>query len=304
MKKFQHALTSALSLGFVFALLLSQSACLRLDGNLFNPNANPITEYKLDAYEGPRECASLPDSFDIDSSKISLFTIPVNADEKIYAVYLGDINRIATDTVILYCHGNKDHMDLYWNRAKLLANVGGKNRFGVLMMDYRGYGLSDGTPSEDNLYEDVDKCMLWLQQQGLSSDRLIMYGFSMGTAPASRLTAQPRTLTPMRLILEAPFASAEVMVQDAARLAMPADYFVNLKIDNAEQIKTVQQPFLWLHGVNDDFLSIVTHGEVVFANYQGSRSTAFRVANGGHSDVPDIMGYAAYIQALQAFILQ
>lgn len=289
-------------LAFIFLLLLSQTACLRLDNNLFNPNVDPITEYKFDAYDGPRECASLPDSFDIDSSLIHLFTIPVTTDEKIYAVYLGDMSRIATDTVVLYCHGNKDHMDLYWNRAKMLANVGGKNRLGVLMMDYRGYGLSEGTPSEDNLYEDVDKCMQWLQTQGLTSDRLVMYGFSMGTAPATRLTAEPRTLTPMRLILEAPFASAEVMVQDAARLAMPGDFFVNLKIDNAEKIKEVNQPFLWIHGINDDFLSIRTHGEVVYAGYQGQRGTALRVANGGHSDVPAIYGYEAYIDALEQFI--
>jgi len=289
---------------FISVLLLVQTSCLRLDGNLFNPNANPITEYKLDDYTGPRECASLPDSFDIPDSLVHLFTIPINSDEKIYAVYLGDMAQIATDTVILYCHGNKDHIDLYWNRAKLLANVGGKNRLGVLIMDYRGYGLSEGKPSEDNLYEDVDKCMQWLQSQGLTSDRLVMYGFSMGTAPATRLTAQPRTLTPMRLILEAPFASAEVMVQDAARLAMPASYFVDLKIDNAEQIRAVEQPFLWIHGVADDFLSITTHGEVVYSGYEGQRGTAYRVANGGHSDVPAIMGYETYLQALQTFIFE
>ncbi len=289
---------------YILPLALLCSACLRLDGNLFNPNVNKITEYGLDNYTGPREIASLPDSFDIDDSLVHLFTLPVNADERIYAIYIGDLARIATDTVILYCHGNKDHMDLYWNRAKLLANVGGKNRLGVMLMDYRGYGLSDGEPSEENLYEDVDRCAQWLQEQGLTSDRLIMYGFSMGTAPACRLTAQPRTLRPQRLILEAPFASAEVMVQDAARLALGADFFVDLKIDNAEQIKSIEQPFLWIHGVNDDFLSITTHGEVVWAGYEGVRGIAVRVNGGGHSDVPAIMGYEAYRQQLETFIFQ
>ena len=87
---------------------------------------------------------------------VHLFTLDSQTPDestptKIYAQYLGDISRIATDTVILYCHGNYAHMDAYWQRAKILANVGGKHRFGVLMMDYRGFGLSEGAATEDGM---------------------------------------------------------------------------------------------------------------------------------------------------------
>ena len=71
--------------------------------------------------------------------------------KKIHAVYLGNIADIATDTIILYCHGNRDHLDFYWPRIKLLANVGGKNRYGVLAMDYRGFGLSEGPATEEGM---------------------------------------------------------------------------------------------------------------------------------------------------------
>lgn len=128
-------------------------------------------------------------------------------------MYLGYITRIATDTVILYYHDNKDHLDFYYPPVQLLAWVGGKHRFGVMSFDYRGFGLSEGKPSESSLYADADAAMQWLKQQGLSSDRLIIYGFSMGTAPATELTAKPRSLTPSKLILEVIFASAEVFIK-------------------------------------------------------------------------------------------
>ena len=47
-------------------------------------------------------------------------------------------------------------MDSYWQRTKLLANVGGTNNYGVMTFDYQGYGLSSGTPSEAGMYDDAD----------------------------------------------------------------------------------------------------------------------------------------------------
>ena len=91
-------------------------------------------------------------------------------------------------------------MDFYWQRAKLLANVGGKNKYGVLMIDYRGYGMSEGKPSEEGMYTDVNTALNWLKKSGLTNDRLVMYGFSLGTAPACELTANTRDMVPSILI--------------------------------------------------------------------------------------------------------
>jgi len=290
MKK--SVLLSALSLIFLISC--------RLDNFLFNPNNTKITEYKLDLYPGEKDFV-LDESYNIPSDKIHLFTLN-SGGNVIYAIYIGELTRIATDTVIMYCHGNKDHMDFYWQRAKLLANVGGKNRFGVMMIDYRGYGLSTGKPTEKGLYEDVDVALSWLKSNGLTSDRLVIYGFSMGTAPATELSAKPRSLTPSKLILEAPFASAQVMVQDAIKLAIPGKFVTDLKIDNAAEIKKVIIPFLWIHGTNDKFLSIKTHGEVVFKNYGGSKKFAYRIKGADHSDVPVVMGFKYYCDVIEKFI--
>jgi pimeloyl-ACP methyl ester carboxylesterase len=287
-----------------FSLLLFSSCNQRLDDNLYD--SSTLTSYKHEDYEGYREL-SMDDSYNIPATLISDFFIFSKAtgetkETKIYATYIGDISRIATDTVIMYCHGNRDHMDLYWNRAKLLANTGWKNRFGVLMIDYRGYGMSEGKATEEGMYADVDAALQWLSEKGLDNARLVMYGYSLGSASACELTASPRSLVPSKLILEAPFASTEVMVQDASKLNMPASYFTDSKLDNAEKIKRVQQPFLWLHGVDDSFLSIKTHGEVVYKNYRGKYSEAHRIPGAVHNNVPQVMGFLEYSSVILSFI--
>ncbi|MDD3878068.1 MAG: alpha/beta hydrolase [Bacteroidales bacterium] len=288
----------------LLTIVLLNTSCLRLDDLLHNNNINPITEYKLGDYEG--EIAfTLPDSMKIEQDKIHLFQILSDFDgvaKNIYALYLGDTARIAIDTVILYCHGNWDHLDYYYPCIQLLANAGGKHNYGVMSFDYRGYGLSEGYPTESFLYADTDAAMKWLKSKGLTNDRLVIYGFSMGTAPATELTANTRSMTPSKLILEAPFASGETLVQDATGLALPGSYIIDLKIDNAQEIQKVTQPFLWFHGTDDKKIRIETHGEVVYKNYGGTVSYACRVPGAGHSDIPVVLGYDHYLNIIDNFI--
>jgi len=281
------------------------SSCLRLDDNLYNLT-DKISEYKLDNYTGENDFV-LDNSYQIPDSLVHLFSLSSKASNEsvatsIRAIYIGSLSKIKTDTVIMYCHGNKWHMDFYWQRAKLLAHVSGKNKYGILMIDYRGYGLSEGKPTEDGLYADVDAALQWLKINGLSDSRLMMYGFSMGTAPACELTSKPRSMTPAKIILEAPFASADVLANDGSGLNMPGSFFTNLKIDNAEEIKTISKPFCWMHGTNDNFLNIKTHGEVVYKNYKGLYQEAHRIEGADHGEIPVKMGFKNYLNTLSTFI--
>ncbi|MBK6837952.1 MAG: hypothetical protein IPG90_06515 [Bacteroidetes bacterium] len=91
----------------------------------------------------------------------------------------------------------------------------------------------------------------------------------MGSAPATKLSAEPRSMTPSKLMLEAPFANAETMVQDGSGLALPGSTVTDLQINNAEEIKHITTIFL-IHGEADDFVNINTHGAIVYANYNGT----------------------------------
>lgn len=289
---------------FLFIVVLNSSGCLRLDSQLFNNKS--LDTYLFDAYTGEKELPSLPATYQVADSMVHLFSLTsqskTEGDATIYAVYLGNINSINTDTVILYCHGNRDHMDFYWNRAKLLAHIGGKHRYGVLMFDYRGYGKSGGKPTEKGMYADVTACLNWLAQKGVSAHQLQIYGYSLGSAVATEVMYGDYTPKPSQLILEAPFASSDVMVHDASGLALPRSFFTNSKINNADKIRNVSAPFCWIHGTADDFLSIDTHGEVVYKNYRGNKSEPHRIQGGLHNNVPEVWGYEAYINTLKIFI--
>ncbi len=291
---------------YIFPFLLIFSGCLTLDDNLFNNEK--LSEYRLKNYTGNVDFR-LDASYDIPDNLVHLFTLQSKGSNEssattIYAVYIGEISRIATDTVIMYCHGNRDHMDFYWPRAQLLANAGAKNRYGVMMIDYRGFGMSDGHADEKGLYADVDAALAWLKEKGLNNRRLMIYGFSLGCAPATKMCAHYYSLHPSKLMLEAPFASPEVMVQDGTGLTLSGAFFTSFKLNNAEEIQKVQQPFFWIHGEADDFLNVDTHGQVVYDHYQGIYKEAHRIPGAGHSTIQTTMGFFPYLKCVEDFILK
>lgn len=286
-------------------LILSLFGCLKMDDLPFL--GEEVTEYKFEDYEGDQEI-DLPDSYRIADSNIHLLTLnsklPEETDgETIYAVYIGNINTISKDTVIVYCHGQSKHMDAYWERAKLLANTGSKNRYGVLMMDYRGYGLSTGKSSEASLYQDVRTCLDWLDKKGVASQEVVMYGFSLGSIPATDLAAFYKTASPNKLILEAPLASAENLTEESLLIDVSPTFFTSLKFDNVEKIKSVTQPFMWIHGTVDDYLAI-TNGEAIYNRHGGDYKEAYRIIGANHGDVPAIWGFENYSEKVLDFIIR
>lgn len=290
----------------IIIIVIALASCYQLDDLAF-PSDNTITSYQLDNYTGETDMV-LPDSLKIAQDKITLLTLDSKSETesepvKIAALYIGDLSRIKTDTIIVYCHGQADHIDFYWPRAKLLANVGGKNHYGVLMMDYRGYGLSKGEPTEEGMFADVIASLRWLKEKGVSNSRTIMYGFSLGTVPATELAARFSEFLPSKLILESPMASTNNLTQESSLINVSATFITTLKFNNAETIKEVKQPFLWMHGTADDYLAI-TNGEIIYTNYCGIYKEAHRVegAKHGANGVPQTLGWSAYFKIVDDFI--
>ena len=92
------------------------------------------------------------------------------------------------------------------------------------------------------------------------------------------------------------------MVNDAAKVSMNNNYFTSTDFEVADLIKDVTVPFLLLHGEKDDFLSIKTHGEIVYKNYGGSESTFIKVPTADHGDLPAEQGYEEYKNSLLEFV--
>ena len=99
--------------------------------------------------------------------------------------------------LILYFHGNADNLQRWGNYAIDFTSHG----YDILMVDYRGYGKSTGTPNETVLYSDAQVVLSWVKSN-LPYRKLILYGRSLGSAVASNLAL---TSNPDLLILETPF---------------------------------------------------------------------------------------------------
>lgn len=284
--------------------LFALGACERLDSSFFN--GTEIKGYLLDNYQGEVDFR-LDSTYNIPSNRIYLNILPSQTQSEktetyIPFVYIGNLSRLRTDTVILYFHGNRDHMDFYWQRAKLLANAGGKNRYGVMMIEYRGFGTAKGQSNEQTLYADAQAAVRHLQNSGVTSDRLIFYGFSLGCAPAIELAYRPRTMAPSKVILEAPFASAMNLIETGAGLNMPSSYFTDMRVDNFRKIGNIIQPLMWIHGTEDDYLNIETNGRMIFNRHRGRFKEGHEINGAGHSTVQTTWGFQPYLKAVDAFI--
>jgi pimeloyl-ACP methyl ester carboxylesterase len=154
------------------------------------------------------------------------------------------------------------------------------------------------------MYRTTARAIEWLQAQGLQNDRFVIFGFSLGSAAACEVAAHPTAyaLAPSKLILEAPFASAEVMIQDGGLLSMPGSFLVDLLIDNATEIKKINIPLLWIHGQDDSFLTVKSHGQPVYDNKTNGYKEAFLVPGGEHETTPFVAGYQNYIDHISVFI--
>ena len=273
------------------------------------------SDYLLDAFTGndfsDDKNFALDASYDIAASSInpvSFTSFDGDSEATIHGIFVGDQANIATNTVIIYCHDKSGNIDNYWQRIKLLAKLD-LDQYGVLAIDYRGYGKSGGETSENSLTADLAAAIVWLEDQGLSGSRLILYGFGLGSVPVVEIAANPRTLSPSKIIVEAPIASMEILLQEALYQSTPGHYLTDLKFNNVNRIKSVTQPLFWMHGVKDDVYPLA-HGQLVYDAHFGVENTDKRkliLANAGHNNVPPLIStitsnsFDQYILNIQNF---
>ena len=266
----------AIRILLVIAAALASSAC-EMDGFLFNTEA-------LDRYSPP---ASIPDSL--------LEKVTFTSDGNTLHGYWIRSDGSRPGLAILYCHGNKHNMDAYWDRIEFLRTLGAD----IFTFDYRGFGLSEGSSSQEGMYADAEAALALVMADGFIADSLVLYGFSLGNVASIHLAAN--RITPRALIAESPFASSTSLVQGATVLDFPARWLTDGTFNNAETIKRVTAPLLVLHGEEDDFVRYRDNGKVVYDNAT-TQKTLIAVAAAVHDNVPQTMGLPAYFAALRAHI--
>ena len=192
--------------------------------------------------------------------------------------------------VVLFCHGNAGNIR---HRAGLLKGL--QQRIGVsaMIFDYRGYGHSEGTPTEAGVMADARAARKWLaQREGIAEDRIVLMGRSIGGAVAVDLAAGDGA---RGLILESTFSSVPDV---AARLypLLPVRLLMRSKFDSTAKIGRYKGPLLQSHGDADRVIPYQL-GRRLHAAANGPKQ--FVVIRGGDHNDPQT---DEYYDALVAFL--
>ncbi len=135
----------------------------------------------------------------------------------------------------------------------------------VLAVEYRGYGRSEGKPSETGLYRDADAAYDYLvQEQHIPAERIISFGQSLGSAVAADLASR-RTVA--GVVLEGSFPSARAVAQKVYWFLPGISLVGKSKFDTAKKLASVRVPILIVHCVRDPVVSF-SLGEEVYRQAQ------------------------------------
>ncbi len=159
-----------------------------------------------------------------------------------------------SDLWLLYFHGNGETMAAYLPVTTKLHALG----LNVLMLEYRGYGNSEGVPSEDGLYRDAQASYAWLLNRGVSPEKIVVYGFSLGSGVAVELASRTPVGT---LILEAPYTSFPDVARAAYRVVPPK--LMKNRFASKEKIADIETPTLFIHA-EDDRTVPYSQGETLY----------------------------------------
>lgn len=190
---------------------------------------------------------------------------------------------------LLYFHGNAGSLrdwQFVWEELRELS-------CSLFILDYRGYGKSSGKITEEGIYEDAKAAYHWLVERGFPQERILLYGRSLGSAPALYLAERFR---PRALILETPFSS----LKDLARYHypfLPPGLPLFFSMDNLSRAKNLEIPVLILHGDQDEIVPL-TQARRLYAHFSGEKE--FVVIPGGHHN--DLSFFPAHRAALKAFV--
>ncbi|HKA32693.1 MAG TPA: alpha/beta hydrolase [Candidatus Binatia bacterium] len=195
-------------------------------------------------------------------------------------------------TTLLWFHGNGGNIG---HRARGAQMLHDKVRANVFMIDYRGYGRSEGVVSEKGTYEDADAAFSYLMRRSdIDPKRIVLFGQSLGSAVAAELAGRQECLA---VILEAPFASIPAMAK-AIYPWLPVGALITTRYDVIEKVKKIRAPLLVVHGDRDDIVPF-EQGKRVFDAATGPKE--FHALRGAHHNDTFEVGGDAYFAVMKDF---
>lgn len=198
-----------------------------------------------------------------------------------------------SETTVLWLHGNGGNISHRLENLMLMHKALGA---GIFIFDYRGYGRSDGRPSEAGTYRDAQAALGYLlSRRDVAADRIVYFGRSLGAAVAVWLTTQHR---PKGLILESPFSSARDMARKVFP-RLPLHHLVRGKYDSLSRIKDVSCPMLVIHGEHDPLVPLEQARRLY--DEAGEPKQFYLIPGAAHDDTYQVGG-ASYFRVLREFV--
>jgi fermentation-respiration switch protein FrsA (DUF1100 family) len=184
-------------------------------------------------------------------------------------------------STILYLHGNGGHIGYRGDRVRPFLDGG----FGVLLVEYRGYGGNPGRPSEQGLMSDARAAFAFLGAAGVRPAETVLYGESLGSTVAVAIAAERAAAgRPVAaLVLEAPLSS----VSDVAAHHypwIPVRWLLKDRFEATARMADVRAPVLIIHGDADGIVPI-RYGRALFDAAREPKEAAW-ISGGGHEDLP------------------
>ena len=175
---------------------------------------------------------------------------------------------------VLFLHGNAGNISHRLDSVEMFHRLG----YSTLIFDYRGYGNSGGSPTEQGTYRDAEAAWRYLvEQRNIPSCHIVLFGESLGGAVAAWLAACQK---PAALVIASGFTSVPDLAQHIYPF-LPVRWLARIRYDTREYLRSVAAPVLIAHSPEDEIIPF-EHGRALFAAASSPRQ--FLELAGGHND--------------------
>lgn len=196
----------------------------------------------------------------------------------------------ASARTVLYFHGNAGNISHRLHTIRQFRDLG----WSVLIVDYRGYGKSEGRPREKGMYKDAQAAWAYLTDvRGINDADIVIFGRSLGGSVAAWLAGKN---APGALIVDSAFTSVPDVAADVYPW-LPVRLLSRFQHATGSYVAAVVAPILVVHSRDDEIIPF-HHGESIFAAANEPKS--FLELRGGHNDA-HLTSETIYVAGLQQF---
>jgi pimeloyl-ACP methyl ester carboxylesterase len=226
--------------------------------------------------------------------KTYVYTFDFKFEELNIPIEEGFVNAIHAFTnnelkkgVILYFHGNADNLKRWGKVSSAFTSRG----YDVVMMDYRGFGKSDGKATEKNMYSDAEKVYEYALKTYNEKD-IILYGRSIGSGVAAHLASIKKTKA---LFLETPFYSIEDVVKQKYPFILLV-LSLEFQFPNYSKLDSIETPIHIFHGTKDKVVPYKSAQKL--KSLLKDSDTFLTLEGAGHKNIPTFEAYQQVLNDL------